>query len=214
MLGRIRWLTGSDRVFLVPVGSTSTLDVVTRDILGKGPVRCLDIREASSEARNRGELLAIETSSVYGVGCPAVRLGAHLAVFEVSTGLLAACASSDAPSWLSEALREASAEVDGRAPAIFTDTLDDLLQKHRSASDAAQVVAHYLACHPRVETVAYPGLRSDPSYAVASRTLLFGFGPRVSWRTVGRDAWCDLELCPDDDPLDVIARLEGELAHV
>lgn len=49
----------------------------------------------------------------------------------------------------------------------------------RSSSDAAQVLACYLRCHPRVQEVRYPGLTSDPAYREASSTLRGGFGPQV-----------------------------------
>ena len=49
----------------------------------------------------------------------------------------------------------------------------------RLVSDAAQVIACYLRCHPKVEQVRYPGLTSDADYREASSTLRGGFGPRV-----------------------------------
>ena len=49
----------------------------------------------------------------------------------------------------------------------------------RRVSDTAQVVASYLACHPAVEAVRYPGLTSDATYHEASCTLRGGFGPFV-----------------------------------
>lgn len=52
----------------------------------------------------------------------------------------------------------------------------------REASDAAQVVANYLRCHPAVCDVRYPGLTSDPDYREASVTLRGGFGPWVDLR--------------------------------
>lgn len=49
----------------------------------------------------------------------------------------------------------------------------------RFRSDAAQVVANYLRCHPAIAEVRYPGLTSDPDYQKASSTLRGGFGPLV-----------------------------------
>lgn len=49
----------------------------------------------------------------------------------------------------------------------------------RRVSDVAQVVASYLACHPCVQAVRYPGLTGDASYHEASCTLRGGFGPLV-----------------------------------
>lgn len=55
----------------------------------------------------------------------------------------------------------------------------------RVLSDAAQVVANYLVCHPRVEAVRYPGLKTDPDFPRAANTLVGGFGPRVAYRVTG-----------------------------
>ena len=55
----------------------------------------------------------------------------------------------------------------------------------RVLSDAAQVVANYLACHPSVEAVRYPGLKTDPDFPRAANTLMGGFGPYVRYRAAG-----------------------------
>lgn len=61
-------------------------------------------------------------------------------------------------------------------------------ERWRAVSDAAQVVANYLVCHPRVEAVRYPGLRSDPDFERAAGRLVGGFGPRVALRVSGAPA--------------------------
>lgn len=68
-------------------------------------------------------------------------------------------------------------------------------ERWRALSDAAQVVANYLACHPRVEAVRYPGLKTDPDFARAAGKLVGGFGPYVAFRLTGAPAgeWCRWE---------------------
>ena len=58
-------------------------------------------------------------------------------------------------------------------------------ERWRVLSDAAQVVANYLVCHPRVEAVRYPGLKTDPDFPRAANALVGGFGPRVVYRVAG-----------------------------
>lgn len=58
-------------------------------------------------------------------------------------------------------------------------------ERWRAVSDAAQVVACYLACHPRVEAVRYPGLKTDELFSRAASTLVGGFGPRVAFAAAG-----------------------------
>ena len=58
-------------------------------------------------------------------------------------------------------------------------------ERWRVVSDAAQVVANYLECHPLVEAVRYPGLKHDPDFPLAANSLVGGFGPRVAYRAAG-----------------------------
>ena len=65
---------------------------------------------------------------------------------------------------------------------------------HRAASDVAQAFAAYLSCHPAVAEVRYPGLKSDPSFAVAAQVLVGGFGPLISWRTAPDAPWRHVDV--------------------
>ncbi|WP_455138593.1 hypothetical protein [Thermophilibacter sp.] len=86
-------------------------------------------------------------------------------------------------------------------------------ERWRALSDAAQVVASYLACHPRVEAVRYSGLKADPDFGRASCELVGGFGPRVAYRTSGAPAG-EWELWEADgrDAREQVMELEGLLA--
>ncbi len=54
-------------------------------------------------------------------------------------------------------------------------------QTWRAESDAAAIVARYLACHPRLAWVRYPGLPADPMFKQASTSLISGFGPFMAF---------------------------------
>ena len=84
----------------------------------------------------------------------------------------------------------------------------------RARSDVAQAVACYLACHPRVAEVRYPGLTSDAAYQEASSTLRCGFGPWVDVRLADaeKDAWLRVDVTDADAPTWVM-RLEELLAE-
>ena len=84
----------------------------------------------------------------------------------------------------------------------------------RACSDVAQAVACYLACHPRVAAVRYPGLTSDPDYQRASSTLRCGFGPWVDVRLAGgeKPGWLRLDVTDADAPA-WVCRLEELLAE-
>lgn len=83
----------------------------------------------------------------------------------------------------------------------------------RCVSDTAQVVASYLACHPAVEAVRYPGLTGDASYHEASCTLRGGFGPFVDV-LLASGAWMryDARTATGDARAEVL-RLERVLAR-
>ncbi len=68
----------------------------------------------------------------------------------------------------------------------------------RERSDAAQVVANYLRCHPKVGEVRYPGLTSDETYREASSTLRGGFGPLAWFRLAGVSVWLLFEASGED----------------
>lgn len=53
------------------------------------------------------------------------------------------------------------------------------LEQWRRFSDVAQVVANYLVTHPRVQSVRYPGLKTDPLFTEAANVLRSGFGPYI-----------------------------------
>lgn len=65
-----------------------------------------------------------------------------------------------------------------RGPVASARTLSLRSQRR---SDTALAVAHFLAAHPRIAWVSYPGLGDDASNAVARTVLEHGFGPLVSF---------------------------------
>ena len=81
-------------------------------------------------------------------------------------------------------------------------------ERWRTLSDAAQVVANYLVCHPRVEAVRYPGLKADPDFPRAANTLVGGFGPLVAYRVAGE--W-RLWEADERDARDQVMELESLL---
>ena len=81
----------------------------------------------------------------------------------------------------------------------------------RAESDAAAIVARYLACHPRLAWVRYPGLPADPSFGEASTSLVSGFGPFIAFaRSDGSLHW--LRVAPAD-AFALIEAIEATLAE-
>ena len=59
---------------------------------------------------------------------------------------------------------------------LFLQGLETLALRQKQHSLNALVLAQYLKAHPLVSWVTYPGLKDDPSYALASKYLKAGFG--------------------------------------
>ena len=81
----------------------------------------------------------------------------------------------------------------------------------RRASDAAQVLARYLRCHPCVQEVRYPGLTSDAAYREASSTLRGGFGPQVVV-LLANGNWYSLDVDDKTPAYDLVLEAEELLA--
>lgn len=96
--------------------------------------------------------------------------------------------------------------------AIFNNIAWIAMQK-KHADDCAQVVAHYLVCHPAVDKVAYPGLKRDPSFKVATSTFEGGFGPLIDYCTKSAPTQWKRLVCWNQTPQVMILKLESELAQ-
>ena len=68
-----------------------------------------------------------------------------------------------------------------QADSLLCAALPTLSLTSQRRSDNALVVANYLAAHPKVAWVSYPGLADDPANDAARRTLEHGFGPLVTF---------------------------------
>lgn len=194
-------------VLQLPKGSTVV------EALGGTPVACTDIKLLGNDAHSRDALLVVDISLPGILACAANRLGAHLAYSSLTDEVCVVCCSSDlqqSEPKMMERLHEAAS-----ANPYDTQAASELLEEHdnwwHTSSDAAQVVASYMRCHPRVSELRYPGLKTDPSFAVAARTLGRGFGPFVDYRLDGKDTWNRI-VCGTEDVRLQIMHLELALA--
>ena len=187
------------------------VDVVTP--LTAPPVACIDLRARGAQARLEGHPLVVDVTSCGPEACPAVRMGAHLALADVGEGLCVASVSRDVELMIPDACGRLDALANVRA-CSESDMYEVLRSKGawwHASSDEAQVVAAYLRCHPRVRELRYPGLRCDPSFEVAARTLQGGFGPYVDYRLGEGTPWHRI-ACTGADPRETVIALERALA--
>ncbi len=83
------------------------------------------------------------------------------------------------------ALRNQGPTLSPDAAWIFLQGVESLPLRMARHSENAQKVAEYLANHPKVAWVRYPGLKSDPSYELAKKYLPEGKGGMVVFGVKG-----------------------------
>ena len=180
-------MTGAGRARLVPV---SYADELLATLVASGatvveplagvPVEVCDIKGRAVV----GELLVADVRAIGAELSPACRLGAELAVAEDARvpGYVVVCMRKCCIPWVAEAVEaKACSAEDMTVSATGAEEQASTRASRHAASDAAQVVAAYLACHPRVEAVRYPGLKTDPGFVRATSQLVGGFGPYVDY---------------------------------
>ena len=180
-------MTGAGRARLVPVSYVDELlatlvsggATVVEPLVGV-PVEVCDIKGRAAA----GELLVADVRTIGAEFSPACRLGAELAVAEDARvpGYVVVCMRKCCIPWVAEAVEAKACPAENVT--ISTTGAEEQASarvSRHAASDAAQVVAAYLACHPRVEAVRYLGLKTDPNFARATSQLVGGFGPYVDY---------------------------------
>ena len=197
---------------LVPIVSGQNLSVSDLRALGR---------------HGREGLLACDTTLASTAICEPCLMGADIALERldllvgregtelVAIGVSRDCAESEA---IAEALDEYASQPENALqpwePELLAARLEGHEERVRTGSDRAQELACYLQCHPRVEAVSYPGLKSDPSFAIASTNLHHGFGVYVDYMAAGE--WHRVSaLGKDGEPralAELIADSEAELA--
>ena len=180
-------MTGAGRARLVPVSYVDELlatlvsgGVTVVEPLAGVPVEVCDIKGRAAA----GELLVTDVRTIGAEFSPACRLGAEIAVAEDARvpGYVVVCMRKCCIPWVAEAVEaKACPAEDVTVSATGAEEQTSARVSRHAASDAAQVVAAYLACHPRVEAVRYPGLKTDPNFARATSQLVGGFGPYVDY---------------------------------
>lgn len=168
--------------------------------------------DLQSDPALHNELVVVDITRTTLAGCAACRLGAHVAYARVAEAndAVALGLSRDArrtAPWLLELLNSLE-RPQPEVCELLSESLASLDAVCRTRNDAAMAVASYLACHPRVEQVWYPGLPDHPDHIVASQQLTGGFGAWVCYQADG----AVYELHCTEDPFETCTRLEAELA--
>lgn len=187
------WLVAA-RPHEVAATLSAPCDPVVRAVLDPEGAPAFAVRDlrAKKAALARGQLLSCDVSATGPYLCPAAMRGADVVTDNLSSlgpaasaaPLCAVSLSRDAmgtpTSRAAEALA-ASRPAPGDAVRAVGRALQDFLVRCRRRADTASALASYLACHPDVASVSYPGLKGDPAHATAERVLEHGFGFSVAF---------------------------------
>jgi cystathionine gamma-synthase len=162
-------------------------------------LKIADIAAIASMAHQAGALCAVDNTWATPVLQQPLRLGADVVVHSTTkyigghSDVLGGCVvvSAAAPSDLVARIRQ-SQVLSGAVPSPFDcwlllRSLATLPHRVRIQSESAARAAAFLAGHPRVAAVHYPGLPDHPSYSLA-RQQMSAFGGMLSVRVKGGES--------------------------
>lgn len=208
-MGEARWCVADETALDEALVDVPDMRVIAP--FGGPPVFCVDVRAEARAAHEVGEELVCDVTQTGPSACPALGMGANVVLVRERGARRALVGFSAVWGPLATRLNEALSPLAAEDALRVLEDADARI-RWRARSDAAQVVASYLACHPLVAEVRYPGLRADPSFNVAARTLRGGFGPVLDWLPVGDgDAWHRF-FADVRDSREQVLELEGLLA--
>lgn len=158
-------------------------------------LKTVDIAAAAVSAKVAGAVLAVDNTAATPILCQPMSHGADFVMHsatkalnghsDVLGGVL--CAANPSPLWDEIAADRAGAgAVLGPFEAwLLLRGMRTLSLRVRQMCDNAEKVAAYLADHPQVDAVLYPGLPSHAGHALAARQMSGGFGCLMSFLVKG-----------------------------
>lgn len=163
--------------------------VLYLEVLSNPRLDVADLEAAVSFARQHGLLLVVDNTFLSPVNLRPLDLGAHLVVHsatkylgghsDVCAGVVAG--SSALLEGIARTQRHLGGTLDPQAAFLLERGLKTLALRVDRQNRSALRLARFLAGHPGVPEVRYPGLRTHPGHALARRWCR-GFGGMLSFR--------------------------------
>ena len=185
---------------VVPLGDYDALEAAirpeTRILFSETPsnpfMRVLDVQRFAEIGRRRGVLTVIDATLATPINLRPIEWGIDLVIHSATkylgghNDLLAGFIAG--PERLIKPLREAIGIFGGisdpNTAYLLLRGMKTLSVRVEQQNRTAQQVAEFLAAHPAVEQVWYPGLKSHPGHALAARQMT-GFGGLLSFAVKG-----------------------------
>lgn len=159
-------------------------------------LKTVDLAACSKIARDVGAALVVDSTAATPVHSNPIAHGADFVIHsatksinghsDVLAGFVIA-AKDDHPYWnYVKSERHMAGAILGAIEAyLLIRGMRTLPLRVERMSQTALAVARFLHAHPKVETVLYPGLQSDPGHQLATRQMKGGFGSLLSFRVLG-----------------------------
>jgi len=155
----------------------------------------IDIAAAAKIVHEGGALLAIDSTCATPVLTKPLELGADIVCHaatkylgghsDVLAGMLATREVTDFWRRIEDHRRLAGSTLGAMEAYLLTRGMRTLFLRVERQCANAMKVAEYLAAHPKVARVRYPGLKSDPYHAIAAKQMQGGFGGMLSFEPQG-----------------------------
>jgi len=155
----------------------------------------IDIAAAAKIVHEGGALLAIDSTCATPVLTKPLELGADIVCHaatkylgghsDVLAGMLATREVTDFWRRIEDHRRLAGSTLGAMEAYLLTRGMRTLFLRVERQCANAMKVAEYLAAHPKVARVRYPGLKSDPYHAIAAKQMQGGFGGMLSFEPKG-----------------------------
>lgn len=159
-------------------------------------LRITDVAATAHAAHAVGATLVVDSTAASPVLSQPLSHGADIVMHSATKGinghsdvLAGSLATSDPNAAIWGMIREdrdgAGAVLGPMEAWLLTRGMRTLPLRMREMSRNAMALAEFLADHPQVETVLYPGLPSHPGHDIAVRQMSGGFGPLLSFVVKG-----------------------------
>lgn len=171
-------------------------DIVWIETPSNPYLKTVDISAAAGIAHRMGALLVVDSTAATPVLSNPLTLGADIVMHSATKGInghsdvlagFLACRSAEHEAWQNMKVdrHDAGAVIGTFEAWLLIRGMRTLPLRAERMSQSALTVAEFLSGHENVETVLYPGLRSDPHHLVAARQMTGGFGGLLSFLVAG-----------------------------
>jgi cystathionine beta-lyase/cystathionine gamma-synthase len=169
---------------LKPATKVFLLETISNPLMRVPP-----LREVVAFARKAGIVTVIDNTFASPVNCRPLEHGLDLSFHSATkylnghSDIVAGCVlgSKERITRVRRTLNHFGGALDPHAAFLLARGIKTLALRVRQQNQGAGILARFLASHPKVLQVNYPGLESHPDHAHA-RELLSGFGGMLSFR--------------------------------